>query len=270
MQWFAAVCAGHRGLALALVLGLVSPALPACDRQDARNHDAPARRAQPINNVASTSSSSSLSDDSGDWIRPAKDFASTRYSSLSDITTESVKQLGVRLTFSTGVVAGHEAAPLTIDGAMFIVTPWPNILYALDLTKPGAPIKFSYKPKPIAAAKGVARCDLVNRGAAYANGVVFYNTLDNRTVAVDANTGALKWEVSLGDIHRGETITMAPLVVKDGHPVVPVGAGFGGVSRTHVSSGANHSHSLAGSACSFVHPYISRGSNGSLLRPPAT
>ena len=43
----------------------------------------------------------------------------------------------MRVTFSTGVNAGHEAAPLIVNNAMYIVTPWPNVLYALDLTKPG-------------------------------------------------------------------------------------------------------------------------------------
>lgn len=63
-------------------------------------------------------------------------------------TTSTVAQLGVRVTFSTGVTAGHEAAPLVVTATMYIVTPWPNILYALDLTKPGAPVKFAYEPKP--------------------------------------------------------------------------------------------------------------------------
>jgi alcohol dehydrogenase (cytochrome c) len=57
----------------------------------------------------------------------------------------------------------------------------------------------------------VACCDLVNRGAAYANGRIFYNTLDNHTVAVDANTGKEIWKMKLGDINKGETMTMAPL-----------------------------------------------------------
>ena len=90
------------------------------------------------------------------------------------------------MTFSTGATAGHEAAPLVVNDTMFIVTPWPNVLHALDRTKPGAPLKWSYEPKPLSAAKGVACCDIVNRGASYADGVIFYNTLDNRTVAVDA------------------------------------------------------------------------------------
>jgi PQQ-dependent dehydrogenase (methanol/ethanol family) len=98
---------------------------------------------------------------------------------------------------------------------MYIVTPYPNYLYALDLTQPGAPLKWKYEPKPAAAAQGVACCDHVNRGAAYASGRIFYNTLDGHTVAVDAQTGKEIWKTKLGDINKGETITMAPLVVKD-------------------------------------------------------
>jgi PQQ-dependent dehydrogenase (methanol/ethanol family) len=154
-------------------------------------------------------------ENSGDWIRPAKDYASTRFSALNQITVQSVATLGVRATFSTGIVRGHEAAPLVVNGTMYVVTPYPNILYALDLTKPGVPVKWKFEPKPVASAQGVACCDVVNRGAVYADGAVFYNTLDNRTVALDAETGAERWIATLGDINKGETITMAPLVVKD-------------------------------------------------------
>ena len=96
-----------------------------------------------------------------------------------------------------------------------MVTPFPNFLFALDLTNPDGPPKWKYAPPVLRAAQGVACCDVVNRGAAYANGRVFFNTLDNQTVAVDAETGRELWRTRLGDINRGETMTMAPLVVKD-------------------------------------------------------
>lgn len=97
---------------------------------------------------------------------------------------------------------------------MFVVTAYPNIIYALDLTASGAPLKWKHEPQPLAAAQGVACCDTVNRGAAYANGRVFYNTLDGQTIALDAQTGEELWRTRLGDINIGETITMAPLVVR--------------------------------------------------------
>ena len=152
-------------------------------------------------------------DDSGDWVRPAKDFASTRFSSLDQITTQSAAQLGVKSTFSTGYLRGHEAAPLVVNGTMYLVTPFPNVMYALDLSKPGLPVKWKYHPKPLGAAQGVACCDVVNRGAVYDNGTIFFNTLDNRVVALDASTGEARWTTTLGDVNKGETMTMAPLVV---------------------------------------------------------
>src|SRR5439155_12125641 len=131
-----------------------------------------------------------------------------------EITTANVRSLKTAWTFSTGVLRGQEAAPLVVGGTMFVVTPYPNILYALDLTQPGSPAKWTFKPKPAAAAQGVACCDTVNRGAAYADGRVFFNTLDMHTIAVDAATGRQIWNTTVGDINHGETLTMAPIVVK--------------------------------------------------------
>jgi PQQ-dependent dehydrogenase (methanol/ethanol family) len=154
-------------------------------------------------------------DDTGDWTRPAKDYASTRFSPLDQVTRDSARQLSVKLTFSTGYTRGHEAAPLVVNDTMYLVTPYPNVLYALDLAQPGAPVKWKFESKPVAASQGVACCDVVNRGAVYADGVVYFNTLDNRTIAVDAASGRQRWTATLGDINKGETMTMAPLVVKD-------------------------------------------------------
>ncbi len=143
----------------------------------------------------------------------SKNWANTRYSGLNQITAENVRNLKVAWTFSTGVTNGHEAAPLVVGDSMYVVTPFPNYLHALDLTRPGS-TRWTYNPKPAAAAQGVACCDVVNRGAAYDGGRIFYNTLDGHTVAVDAATGQEVWKTKLGDINKGETITMAPLVVK--------------------------------------------------------
>jgi PQQ-dependent dehydrogenase (methanol/ethanol family) len=97
---------------------------------------------------------------------------------------------------------------------MYVVAPWPNNVFALDLTKPGAPTKWVYEPKPAAAAKGVACCGPVNRGAFYSDGKLFMNLLDNHTVAIDATTGKELWRTKLGDIQQGQTMTMAPLVAE--------------------------------------------------------
>lgn len=73
------------------------------------------------------------------WIMPAKNYASARFSEESQINVTNVKQLQAAWTFSTGVLHGHEAAPLVVNGTLYIITPYPNILYALDLREPGGP-----------------------------------------------------------------------------------------------------------------------------------
>jgi lanthanide-dependent methanol dehydrogenase len=164
----------------------------------------------------------------GNWVMPGKNYASTRFSELNEITADNISKLQVDFTFSTGVVKGHEAAPIVHGDTMYIVAPYPNHVYALDLSKPGAPQKWRYDPKPLAAAQGVACCDVVNRGAYYANDSLYFTTLDGQAIALNAVTGAERWRVKLGDINKGETITMAPLVVK-GHVLVGNSGGEYGV-----------------------------------------
>ncbi len=169
-----------------------------------------------------------IQQDDGQWIMPAKNYASTRFSGLTQINTANAKSLHVAWTFSMGSTRGEEAAPLVVNNTMYIVSPFPNHLYALDLTKPGAPLKWDFLPHDIQhSAKGVACCDWVNRGAAFANGKIFFNVLDGRTIAVNAATGAQVWETRLADIRRGETLTMAPLVVRNKVLVGNSGGEFG-------------------------------------------
>jgi alcohol dehydrogenase (cytochrome c) len=151
---------------------------------------------------------------SGEWWMPGRDFAASRYSTLDEINTSNAKNLKVSSTFSTGVLHGHEGQPLVVGNTMYVVTPYPNVLYAIDLTKPGGALRWSYTPATDQRAVGIACCDIINRGAVYADGKIIYNTLDAQTVAVDATTGKEVWKVRIGDVNIGETITMAPLVVK--------------------------------------------------------
>ncbi|MDB5441513.1 MAG: pqq-dependent dehydrogenase, methanol/ethanol family [Caulobacteraceae bacterium] len=174
-----------------------------------RSAPAPAPQA----NAPGSGVETAVSPEDGQWTMAAKTYQSTRYSGLDEITASNVKDLKVEFTFSTGVAKGQEAAPLVVGSTMYIVTPYPNYLYALDLSKPGAPLKWKYSPAPAPASQGVACCGVINRGAAYWNGEVIYNTLDGSTVAVNADTGDQIWRTQLADYHRGETLTMAPIVV---------------------------------------------------------
>ncbi len=156
-----------------------------------------------------------LQEDPNTWVIPNKDFAGTRYSPLDQINKGNIEDLHVAWTFSTGTLQGLEGNPLVLDNTMYFVTSFPNIVYALDLTKPGAPIKWLYKPNQDPTVPGVACCDLVNRGVAYGDGKIIFNQLDATTVALDAKTGRVVWQAKQGDPKRGMTQTAAPLVIKD-------------------------------------------------------
>ena len=166
--------------------------------------------------------------DDGQWTMPGKNYAQTRYSELTEITPQNVATLTPQFTFSLGVVKGEEAAPIVADNTMYVVTAWPNYVYALDLTKPGAPMKWRFFPNPAPASQGIACCDVVNRGGSVDHGKYIFNTLDGQTIALDVKTGKPVWRTQLGNIAIGETITMAPLVA-DGKVYVGNSGGEMGV-----------------------------------------
>jgi lanthanide-dependent methanol dehydrogenase len=151
----------------------------------------------------------------GDWTMPAGDYANTRFSPLSQINTGNVKNLHVVGMMADGIPHGHEGGPLVVNKTLYMVTPFPNYLIALDLTKPGYPMKWKFEPNPDGRSQGIACCDVVNRGASYADGKIIYATLDGNTIAVDAEKGTLVWKTSVGDEDLGETVTMAPIVVQN-------------------------------------------------------
>ncbi|HEV7702816.1 MAG TPA: PQQ-binding-like beta-propeller repeat protein, partial [Gemmatimonadaceae bacterium] len=135
----------------------------------------------------------------GQWTMPSKDYAATRFSGLSQITPATVKSLHPVWSFSTGTLGGHEGQPLVVNNTMYVVTPYPNVLYAFDLTKDGYPLKWKYRPNVDQNAIGIACCDVVNRGAVYAGGKIVYNLLDGHTVAIDAVSGKELWNTKIAD-----------------------------------------------------------------------
>lgn len=168
-----------------------------------------------------------------EWVMPTGDYANTRYSSLSQINKSNVGKLQTAWTFSTGVLRGHEGGPLVIGDTMYINTPFPNIVFALDLNDDGR-IIWKYEPKQDPDTIPVMCCDTVNRGVAYADGKIFQYQADATLVALDAKTGKKVWSVSNGDPKKGATGTSAPMIVKD-KVIVGISGGEFGV-RGHITA----------------------------------
>ena len=164
--------------------------------------------------------------DENNWCMQQGNYDATRYSKLDQITTKNVGSLKVAWTFSTGVLRGHEGSPLVIGNMMYLHTPFPNIVFALNLDDENK-IIWKYEPKQDPSVIPVMCCDTVNRGLQYADGKLFLHQADTTLVALDAKTGKEVWKAVNGDPKRGETGTGAALVVGDVVMIGVSGAEFG-------------------------------------------
>ncbi|PKP73722.1 MAG: PQQ-dependent dehydrogenase, methanol/ethanol family [Alphaproteobacteria bacterium HGW-Alphaproteobacteria-6] len=174
-----------------------------------------------------------LIDDPSQWAIQTGDYANQRYSELDAINKDNVGGLQVAWTFSTGVLRGHEGSPLVIGDVMYVHTPFPNIVYALDLNNDGK-VLWKYEPKQDPNVIPVMCCDTVNRGLAFGEGKIFLHQADTTLVALDAKTGAVAWSVKNGDPAIGETNTATVIPVKD-KVIVGISGGEFGV-RGHVTA----------------------------------
>jgi glucose dehydrogenase len=72
--------------------------------------------APPTPNVGKAApSAANAPPDDGQWSMPSKNYASTRYSSLTEITPDNVTKLEPVVSLSLGVYKGPEAAPRVGD-----------------------------------------------------------------------------------------------------------------------------------------------------------
>lgn len=171
--------------------------------------------------------------DAKQWVMQLGNYAGTRYSELDQINKDNVGDLQVAWTFSTGVLRGHEGSPLVIGDVMYLHTPFPNIVYALDLNNDGK-ILWRYHPEQNPDVIGVMCCDTVYRGLAYADDTIFLHQADTTLVALDAKTGKVKWSVVNGDPAKGETNTATVTVIRD-KVIVGISGGEYGV-RGHLTA----------------------------------
>ncbi|MBL1457616.1 MAG: methanol/ethanol family PQQ-dependent dehydrogenase [Methylophaga sp.] len=161
------------------------------------------------------------------WVMSAGNYANTRYSQLDEVNQDNVQNLEMAWSFSTGVLRGHEGNSLIIDDVMYVHTPYPNIVYALDLNNDGA-IKWKYEPKQnYDETVPVMCCDVVNRGLSYGDGKIFLNQADTTLVALDIDTGEVLWSDKRDTPTTGATNTGNANVFKDKIIVGISGGEFG-------------------------------------------
>src|SRR5260370_1877818 len=118
-----------------------------------------------------------MSKNPNDGVVPPGNYNNPRYWELKQITAANAGKLQVAWTFSTGVLRGHEGGPLILGNMMYVHTPFPNKVYALDLSNESK-IVWKYEPKQDPNVIPVMCCDTVNRGLAYGDGKLFLHQTD--------------------------------------------------------------------------------------------
>jgi quinohemoprotein ethanol dehydrogenase len=147
---------------------------------------------------------------SHDWPTIGLDYAETRFSKLSQITSDNVKGLGLVWSYNLESERGVEATPVVVDGIMYQTASW-SVVHAID-ARSGKKI-WTFDPGVNREQGYKGCCDVVNRGVALWKGKVFVAAYDGRLIALDAASGAKIWEKdTLIDHDHSYTITGAPRV----------------------------------------------------------
>ncbi|HUN38977.1 MAG TPA: methanol/ethanol family PQQ-dependent dehydrogenase [Acetobacteraceae bacterium] len=217
-------CAALGVLACLLLAGTTAVAQTATNGNEAAKAPAATSSAPAMNVTGPSAAQEAANPDN--WAMPSLNDAATRYSPLNQINASNANHLQVAWTFSTGVLRGHEGQPLVIGNTMYLVTPFPNTVYALDLNN-NERILWQYTPTQDPDVIPVMCCDTVNRGVAYGDGMIILHQADNTVVALDAKDGKVVWKIPLASYKVGATGTDAPLVVGNKVLVGVSGGEFG-------------------------------------------
>src|SRR5262245_26138226 len=170
------------------------------------------------------------------WLLHHGNYEGWRFSQLRDINPDTVKNLKPVFSVALGgfesggryKFGNLEGTPIVEDGMMYVTDGWGSV-YVLDVSrgKKGV-IKVKFDPgTDLPWAGDVACCGVNNRGVALWKDKVISISLDGRLFSLNKATGEMVWETRIGDPAIAETITMAPLVVRDIGIVGTAGGEFG-------------------------------------------
>jgi alcohol dehydrogenase (cytochrome c) len=158
----------------------------------------------------------------GDWPMVRRTYDGWGYSPLDQITPANLDRLRPAWVFSTGVISGHEAAPIVHGGVMFVSTPNHRVT-AID-AKTGALLwRFIKETEDT-----VLALHSTTRGVAIYGNKVFFAANDAELVALDARTGEKVWGSKVEANKKGYYMTLAPLVA-DGKVLIGASGGELGV-----------------------------------------
>src|SRR3974377_2098527 len=146
----------------------------------------------------------------GNWLTYSGTYSAQRHSRLDQINSTNVRRLHPLWVYQTKATDAFETSPLVADGVMYLSEPGGSVT-ALD-TLTGRPLWKYRRHLP----KGVRGCcGEVNRGVAILGDMVYVGTFDAHLVALDIQSGIVRWDAVVADPKLGHSITGAPLAIKD-------------------------------------------------------
>ena len=146
--------------------------------------------------------------DTTDWTLQGRSYSNDRYSPLSQVNVSSVSGLAPVAIVQTGMTASFETTPIVVGGTMFITTP--VVSNKMKVMALNAATGERYWETTYNLGSFQICCGPVNRGVAVGYGKVYFVTLDDNLVALDATNGKLLWQVNVADPTLGYSETMAP------------------------------------------------------------
>ena len=156
------------------------------------------------------------------WLTYSGSVQSQRYSTLTQITPDNVKNLELQWIYQARSLEKFEATALVVDGVLYTVQA-PNDVMALDAATGRLFWTYSYTPAP----ESRPCCGRINRGLAILGDTLFMGTIDAHLVAIDAKNGKPLWNTTVAKAESGYALTHAPLVVKDKVIVGTAGGEYG-------------------------------------------
>lgn len=160
----------------------------------------------------------------GAWLTYNGSYDGKRHSLLTEINTDNVAQLRPAWVYQVRGDGQVETSPIVVDGRMYITEP-PTTVTALD-PRTGRPLWSYVRPMP--SDLRLIGFPATNRGVAILDDMLYVGSLDGYLIALDAETGAKRWETRVADNALGHSVTMAPLAL-DGKVVVGISGGEAGI-----------------------------------------
>ncbi|HEV2274454.1 MAG TPA: acido-empty-quinoprotein group A [Acidobacteriaceae bacterium] len=147
------------------------------------------------------------------------DYSGKRHSSLTQITPQNVKDLGLAWAFQTGQIAEIKSSPLLVDGILYFTVP--DNIWAVDARSGHQIWHYIYPPN-----KGL---HIGHRGVGMYKDWLYFMTPDAHLISLNAKDGTVRWNVVVADVTKGYWTTMAPLIVGN-HVLVGVSGDFDNLS----------------------------------------